>query len=278
MGRFQVPWREINMPKLLEGNKQLSVVRRRSGGGTVYHDLGNWNFCFIHKQRDLPRRRNLEIMIALLKGVGLDVAANERYDLVFHHENGQTYKVSGSAFKQKKDTSLHHGTLLIDASLKELKGHLGLPIHWDFEGKGVHSVPSPVINLAEFSKELTFESWCSHISDCFHQKALVWTEESVALNSEINAESDYLQSWEWKWGETPVFKIKLPIREGEGLSLLLEFKKGLCETALLLENGVEKTIPMLHGARLGEPLPFSLSEYGDRPNKLLDSALGHFFF
>ena len=153
MGRFQVPWREISFVRLHEVEKLLgekvNLVRRRSGGGTVYHDLGNWNFCFIHRSREIHRNENLKTICEFMSGLGYPIEANERYDLVFDGGEKGIFKVSGSAFKQKKDTSLHHGTLLMQANLKGLKGTLGHPKNWEVSGHGVKSHPSPVMNLGE---------------------------------------------------------------------------------------------------------------------------------
>ena len=270
MGRFQVPWREVNMPRLLSADNPIILVRRRSGGGTVYHDLGNWNYCFVHKTRDLPRETNLQMIITLLAEVGIKVAANERYDLVHHHDNGTTYKVSGSAFKQKKDTCLHHGTLLMDASLKRLKGHLGLPTGWEFEGKGVKSVPSPVLNLAEISEPLTFEGWVEHIAESLDTDPFIWSHKSFKLDPTLTLERDELMSWSWLWGETPHFTMKF--KDDSNKEIELTFQKGICINALLDGENLSEII----GQRVAKKL--SIPESKQDLMSKLDTALGHFFF
>ncbi len=281
LGRFQVPWREVNMPHFLSRNKSISLVRRRSGGGTVYHDLGNWNFCFIHKQRDLPRKQNLALMIDLLATVGIEVSANERYDLVYKESKDRIFKVSGSAFKQKKETCLHHGTLLMDASLKSLKGCLGLPNGWELEGKGVHSTPSPVLNLGEAFGVLEFSEWISKVEKFFGVVAKKWSLDD--FSDEMIQEMNELSSWEWIWGETPKFEVKLPLARGV---LCLEFFKGQCVSALICHGQLEFILSSLTGAYLGRELMIDLMIQVEKELDLnkysLDTtvreALSYFFF
>ena len=204
-GRFQIPWKEINFKEV--DHESIAYVRRRSGGGTVYHDLGNWNFCFIHKTRELQRESNLEEIIKVLASLGVTVETNERYDLVFNSADSKgKLKISGSAFKQTKNLSLHHGTLLMEANLSSLKGSLGKPQEWEFEGKGIASVPSPVTNLFDHFKQFSFEDWASA-----WQKYLVKNsiEEEINLleHREVMAEANDLGNWSWRWGETPHHKI-----------------------------------------------------------------------
>lgn len=270
MGRFQVPWREVSMPQFRAMQSDLKLVRRRSGGGTVYHDLGNWNFCFIHKKRDLSRQENLALMIDLLASLGIKVSANERYDLVYHSDEGQVFKVSGSAFKQKKDTSLHHGTLLMNASLESLRGCLGHPQHWQLSGKGVTSVPSPVINLADvLSEKIEFSHWISAIEAFFTQPVQTWSEES--LSEQIVRERNELSSWTWLWGETPSFTSEIPLKQN--LVLVVESLKGQCVTAKIEDRDpsdeLSRTLRSLMGCRLGAVL-----EQGHQAN--LESELEYY--
>jgi len=206
LGRFQVPWREIDFIQLHElecrdPTLKVDIVRRRSGGGTVYHDLGNWNFCLVRRERDLRREENLQIIQQAMKPFGISLGINKRFDLVFN-KNKVDFKVSGCAFKQKRETSLHHGTLLVDANLGRLKGVLGHPAHWRVEGKGIRSTPSQVCNLLEHSKGLTFDNFFEQI------KELLKAQDTGRLGPKaILEEAESLKSWDWLWGETPEFSV-----------------------------------------------------------------------
>lgn len=220
-GRFQVPWREMNFhaPRFLE----LTYVRRRSGGGTVYHDLGNWNFCIVRKGRELNRIKNLELIISVLKILGVEVSYNDRFDLVFKDKSDQDLKVSGSAFKQTKNMNLHHGTLLVEASLKDLKGTLGVTDGWELTGKGIASHPSPVTNLNEHGHNLTFDKWINAWLSFFELKPENHSPPSFSQLQSIEEERCALKSWQWRWGETPHHNISW---NNLGSEVIIEIKKG----------------------------------------------------
>lgn len=211
-GRFQVPWREVNFKSPYFS--QIEFVRRRSGGGTVYHDLGNWNFCFFHRGRELKREENLEVIKTMAFNAGVKIDANERHDLLF-----KGMKVSGSAFKQTKDYCYHHGTLLVEAKLKELKGLLGVTTDFAITGKGIASVPSPVTNLREHGMKGEFSDF---VQNACAVLGVPW--ESVGplpLSEEIRPYSEALKGDSWRWGETP--RHEITIRE----ALSLEIEKGV---------------------------------------------------
>ena len=149
MGRFQNPWIECALHKLRKDN--ILLVRRQSGGGTVYHDHGNINFCFLHGGRDHQRDLNNKILLKCLEIAGIHAYASERSDLRVDF-NGDK-KFSGSAFKQKKDMAFHHGTLLIDANLDLLNAYLKSN-HKIQNSKSTKSVSSIVVNLSQINPNL----------------------------------------------------------------------------------------------------------------------------
>lgn len=202
MGRFQNPWFEVNIPDCQESN--IQIVRRQSGGGTVFHDMGNLNFCFMHGQRDFAKEENFKIIARALKNFNLDAHIEDDSNLFI-----KDYKFSGSAFKQKKDRSFHHGTLLIDANLADLTKYITRKNYKIELTKGIRSNPKTVINLSDLN---------STIND----KTLVQSLSTEYRNfyEDLNCETEYINTFDkkylekivdplWLWGETPQFNMEL---------------------------------------------------------------------
>lgn len=169
IGRNQNPWVEVNLGMLRNSGLKASLVRRRSGGGTVFHDPGNINYSVICPTPVFNRDKHAEMVVRALKKLGLDkVRVNERHDIVFdktidvvagsaEEQTGQategdlvekTFKVSGSAYKLTRLRSLHHGTLLAwSENINAFGRYLRSPAKGLIVARGVDSVSSLVTNL-----------------------------------------------------------------------------------------------------------------------------------
>lgn len=142
IGRNQNPWHEIQLSYTQKHN--IPFFRRESGGGTVYHDLGNINFSFILPHPLHSIENNLTIAVRVLHRLGVKARHTERNDILVGGK-----KISGSAFRYKDNRVLHHGTLLYRTNLRHLRGSLvsnGSPIA---SGVMVRSNPSSVTNISE---------------------------------------------------------------------------------------------------------------------------------
>lgn len=202
IGRFQCPWREINF---LNKPDDVVFVRRHSGGGTVYHDLGNWNFCFIKSGTLLTEEENLLFLEKILSRCNVPVTYNERYDLLL--EDRGSKKISGSAFRRTKNACFHHGTLLVNAKLDKLKGTLGKHEGLSIEGKGVNSHPSPVTNINHLYPEFNWDMFCHQIeTEC--ETSFEDASQFQFSNDDLEYEKK-LKSWDWKWGTGPNVNISL---------------------------------------------------------------------
>ena len=143
IGRGQNPWAECDLAFLRSNH--IPLVRRQSGGGTVYHDLGNLNLSFMGPQAHLERNKNNQYLIQALANLGIPIMANKRGDLTTRVKD-QVYKVSGSAYRVTSKRQFHHLSLLINANLDWLSKSLNSS-NQIMSTKSVHSVRSKVINL-----------------------------------------------------------------------------------------------------------------------------------
>lgn len=143
IGNNQAIRNEVNLEFCNEN--QIAVIRRMSGGGAVYHDSGNLNYCFISNKvegRSALSDDFLTPVVAVLAELGLPVTVGRRKDLWLD----KTYKISGTASHVGKTRELHHGTLLYDANLERLETALH-PKTVDTTIKAIPSVRSTVKNM-----------------------------------------------------------------------------------------------------------------------------------
>lgn len=161
IGRNQNPWLETDLRALHNDRigapeEQAVFVRRRSGGGAVFHDEGNLNYSVICPRTSFTRDKHAEMVVRALHGVGAtNTSVNERHDIVMaRDESGDpdeplTRKVSGSAFKLTRHRALHHGTCLLDSpQIHDLGKYLRSSARGYILAKGVESVRSPVGNVS----------------------------------------------------------------------------------------------------------------------------------
>lgn len=166
IGRNQNPWTETDLQALKRPIRNSSIasdpsadnvlcVRRRSGGGAVFHDAGNLNYSVICPRENFTRDKHAEMVVSALKATGATNArVNCRHDIVLDlHANRSTpyenVKVSGSAFKLTRLRGLHHGTCLLESPNLGIIGPLlKSPTKPYMKTKGVDSVSSPIGNIS----------------------------------------------------------------------------------------------------------------------------------
>ncbi len=201
-GRFQNPWIECNL-EFLEAEKLLPV-RRQSGGGCVYQDLGNLNFSFHWNEKEIHKKENAELIKKVLNNCGVNkIQINERHDLVIRKNEKLTQKFSGSAYKQTKDASFHHGTLLFESNLDKLEKSLASKQVVTLT-KSIPSVRSLVTNLQEYGiKEESFLAELQNVCDEPINTMEIYDQEYYQT----------LKSDEWIWRETPEFKFQIPYKD-----------------------------------------------------------------
>lgn len=203
IGRAQNPWVECNV-KAMEDNEVL-LARRQSGGGTVFHDLGNTNFTFLAPKDQYDKNQNLQIIVDALASFGISAEASGRNDILVDGK-----KVSGSAFRESKDRAFHHGTLLLNANLSELSNYLN-PSVKKLKAKGVKSVRSRVMNLSEQNLEINHESICQAILQQFFKQhgasdIIHLDHAELSAKPELQSRYEQLKDWEWRFGKTLNFE------------------------------------------------------------------------
>lgn len=147
IGRNQDAYRECLVDSFLENHG--SIARRLSGGGAVYHDLGNLNYTFILPHNRFNIQNQLKIITTACNDFGIFPVTNERFDLLAEEK-----KFSGNAFYHKKDVSLHHGTMLINSDISKIDYFLQTQNSFE-KKRAVPSTRSPVLNLSGLNQQLT---------------------------------------------------------------------------------------------------------------------------
>lgn len=214
IGRAQNPWKECNTRRMEEDNVRLA--RRSSGGGAVFHDLGNTCFTFMAGKPEYDKTVSTNIVLTALNALGVAAEASGRNDLVVKTAEGDR-KVSGSAYRETMDRGFHHGTLLLNADLSRLANYLN-PDKKKLQAKGITSVRGRVANLVELLPGITHQQVCEAIQEAFFAhygervEAEVISPEKMPGLPNFAATFARQSSWEWNFGQAPAFSHLLDER------------------------------------------------------------------
>lgn len=241
IGRAQNPWKECNTRRMSEDGVKLA--RRSSGGGAVFHDLGNTCFTFMAGKPEYDKSISTGIILDALHSLGLTAGASGRNDLVVTTADGER-KVSGSAYRETKDRGFHHGTLLLNADLSRLANYLH-PDPKKLQAKGITSVRSRVANLVELMPDITHERICDAVTESFfkHYGERVEAEHiSPRYEPDMpNFSEQFLKqsSWEWNFGQAPAFNHQLDERfVWGGVELHFDVERGLITRAQMFTDSL----------------------------------------
>lgn len=219
IGRFQNPWTECNTEKMDQDG--IKLARRQSGGGAVFHDLGNTNFTFLSSKETFDKAVNNKIITNALNSFGLNTFPSGRNDILVMTDEGEK-KISGSAFKETKDRSFHHGTVLINADMTKLGKYLN-PNVKKLQSKGITSVRARVTNLADLKSEINHNSVCERIIQEFfdHYQSEcpieILDHEYLKTIPALNTHFQKMSDWNWRFGEAPQFNHQMTERFTWGL-------------------------------------------------------------
>ncbi|WNF24030.1 lipoate--protein ligase [Mesobacillus jeotgali] len=236
----------INEPSIIIGKNQntieeinteyvdrngIHVVRRLSGGGAVYHDLGNLNFSFITKDDGESFhnfRKFTEPVVNALRKLGVNAELSGRNDLL-----AEGRKISGNAQFSTRGRMFSHGTLLFDSEIESVVSALNVKKD-KIESKGIKSIRSRVANISEFlSEKVTIEEFRSlllkNIFDGLDDiPEYVLTEQDWENIHELSKER--YQNWDWNYGKSPKFNLQHSHRFPVGqVDVRFEVNKGIIE-------------------------------------------------
>lgn len=232
IGRNQITIEEVNQDYI--ENNHIQVVRRVSGGGAVYHDLGNLNFSFI-TNHDVTKLHDFKKftapVIEVLKSLGLDDAELiGRNDIL-----AKGKKISGAAQFSTGKRMISHGTLLFNTDLSEVANALTVKLS-KIESKGHKSVRSRVANISEFLEEkLDIKEFRSLLLKGLYAENEAF--ETYRLTAEEwegvkKLKTEKYDTWDWNYGRAPKFNVKRNKR----------FAVGELDVRIFVEHGLIKDL------------------------------------
>lgn len=207
IGKNQNPWKECNLEKMDEDG--VFLARRPSGGGAVYHDMGNLNFSFVsHKDNyDIPRQ--LGAVCRALKSFGIQAVPTGRNDIAVGER-----KISGNAFLHTGGGCCHHGTILVDVNTEEMAKYLHASDK-KLKSKGVDSVKARVVNAKELCPAITLDALKIALIQAGEEEyqAPVSQIDDKDINAEeVRRMASTFSSWQWRLGQQQPFEAEISDR------------------------------------------------------------------
>lgn len=261
IGRNQNAYAELNLDYIKSND--IKVVRRLTGGGAVFHDLGNVNFTFITpKQADSVMNFELftKPIISALRTLGAQAELFGRNDIVI---DGQ--KISGNAQCGYNNKIMHHGTLLFDADMSKLVGSLNVD-ESKIKSKGIKSIRSRVTNIKPFiNRDMDVSEFKTYIEKSVEAEYKTFSAEDICFIQKL-ADEKY-STWEWNFGESKTYECVNKKR----------YPYGMVEVNLNVDGGIITDI-RFNGDYFGledisvleQRLIGTRYESGDVKNKLYD--------
>ena len=226
VGKHQNVLAEINYPFVRENN--ITVARRISGGGTVFHDAGNVNFAYmknVSSPAEISFKQFTAPVVDALRELEVTATTSGRNDLLI-----EGLKISGNAEHVYKNRVLHHGTLLYNSNLESL-GQAIKVVPGKYESKAVQSNRSPVVNISSFLKNrISIDEFIRFLLDfqiikneaCFYELTGTDIENIQQLSEEK------FRTWEWNFGYSPKYSFQNELEiDGREFLIRLKVVKGL---------------------------------------------------
>lgn len=236
IGRNQNAWQECRTTELERDGGHL--VRRLSGGGAVYHDLGNLNFTFAVRTPDYDLRRQQSVIVEACRLLGVPAEISGRNDIL---SGGR--KFSGNSFYSHHGHSFHNGTLLINVDMANLGKYLA-PSQAKLESKGVSSVRSRVVNLSELAPGLTVDAVAEAMLAAFQTVygLPVQTLHEAELDAqELARRTARFADYTWVYGKSMPLSFSCAQRFSWGeVTLALAVENGVCADAAVYTDALDE--------------------------------------
>lgn len=235
IGKNQNAWKECRTTLLEEEGGHLA--RRLSGGGAVFHDLGNLNFTFLVPQADYDLERQLAVIQEAVRSLGIRAERSGRNDVL-----AEGRKFSGNAFYKNGTQAYHHGTLLVDVDLQRMSRYLN-PSKAKLKSKGVDSVRSRVVNLRELNPDITISGLKAALAEAF-SRVYGLPLEPIDPNTLDAGAVDALRrrngSWEWLYGKKVPFTFDCEGRfPWGGVQIQAQVEKGVVQQAKVYTDAMD---------------------------------------
>ena len=240
IGRNQNALRECKT-QLLESEGGY-LARRTTGGGAVYHDLGNLCFTFAASPERYDLERQMRVIQRACRKFGIDTEFSGRNDII----TKDGYKFSGNAFSVTTQCKIQHGTLMLDVN-KEKLGRYLTPSEEKMKAKGVKSVASRVCNLKELCPQVTVEAMKEALKEAFEEEyGPFQTYAQDGLNSEqIEKFCQEYASWDWRYGKSPECEVVHSKRFSWGeVQLHLKLKNLYIEECKVYSDALDVELPL----------------------------------
>ena len=250
IGRNQNAWTECRTSLLEQEHGKLA--RRLSGGGAVFHDLGNLNFTFFMNETDFDTDKQLSVIQKACAMAGIVTEKSGRNDVL-----AQGRKFSGNAFYHSQGRAYHHGTLLIQSDMDKLQRYLSPP-KAKLESKGIRSVRSRVVNLSELAQGLTVDTMKAYMRQAFgevYQANLQPLSLSDNARFEISQICQRISTWDYLYGNPLPFTCQLQQHFSWGnLEINIQAKNGIIQAVKVYSDAMDWLLPqqierILYGCR-----------------------------